>query len=103
MNVDAVWDALRQVIDPELGQNIVDVGLVYDVTVDDDFVIIVMTTTTPGCPATNYLKGGAAHAVSALPGVEAVEVELTYDPPWTPAMMSPETRAHFGMVDGGAW
>ncbi|MDN5927278.1 MAG: NifU N-terminal domain-containing protein [Hyphomicrobiales bacterium] len=94
-----VTDALRLVIDPELGYNIVDLGLVYDVRTEDGITSIVMTTTTRGCPATNYLKEGAHEAASSVEGVKAVEVGLTYDPPWAPEMMSPEAKGHFGIVD----
>jgi metal-sulfur cluster biosynthetic enzyme len=94
-----VSDALRLVIDPELGYNIVDLGLVYDVRTDGNEVDIIMTTTTRGCPATNYLKEGAGDAAWSVAGVEAVEVNLTYDPPWAPEMMSPEAKGHFGIVD----
>jgi len=92
---------LRQVIDPELGYNIVDLGLIYDIVVDNTRAVqIVMTTTTPGCPATNYLTRGAGDAASAVPGVEFVDVRLTYDPRWAPEMMSPAAKAHFGITDG---
>ena len=94
-----VSDALRLVIDPELSYNIVDLGLVYDVRTDGNDVDIIMTTTTRGCPATNYLKEGANDAAWSVAGVEAVEVNLTYDPPWAPKMMSPEAKGHFGIVD----
>jgi metal-sulfur cluster biosynthetic enzyme len=94
-----VSDALRLVIDPELGYNIVDLGLVYDIRTDGNDVDIIMTTTTRGCPATNYLKEGANDAAWSVAGVEAVEVNLTYDPPWAPEMMSPEAKGHFGIVD----
>ena len=95
-----ITDALRLVIDPELGYNIVDLGLVYDVRTEEGSVAsIVMTTTTRGCPATNYLKEGAHDAASSVEGIESVEVDLTYDPPWTPEMMSPEAKGHFGIVD----
>ncbi|HLS82530.1 MAG TPA: iron-sulfur cluster assembly protein [Steroidobacter sp.] len=101
---DRFRDALRQVIDPELGYNIVDLGLIYDVTADEHGKVrITMTTTTPGCPATNYLKQGAGESVSALPGVEFVEVTLTHEPRWTPEMMSPEAKAYFGIRDEGKW
>jgi metal-sulfur cluster biosynthetic enzyme len=91
-------DALRGVIDPELGYNIVDLGLVYDVAREEGGVVrITMTTTTPGCPATNYLKQGAGEAAGDVPGVEFVDVKLTYEPRWAPEMMSPEAKAHFGM------
>jgi len=101
---DRIEEALRQVIDPELGYNIVDLGLVYDVATEEGGVVrITMTTTTPGCPATNYLTSGAGEAVGALSGVEFVDVKLTYEPRWAPEMMSPEAKAHFGITDGGRW
>jgi metal-sulfur cluster biosynthetic enzyme len=101
---DRIRDALRQVIDPELGYNIVELGLVYDVVIEEGGVVhVTMTTTTPGCPATTYLRGGAGEAVSAVPGVEFVDVKLTYEPRWAPEMMSAEAKAHFGITDGGRW
>lgn len=99
--VEAIWEALRRVLDPELGYNIVDLGLVYDVAIQDSGVVLItMTTTTPGCPATNYLRQGACDAVSGQPGIASVNVALTYDPRWTPEMMRPDAKAHFGIVDG---
>ncbi len=96
--VERVREALRQVIDPELGYNICDLGLVYDVAVEEGGVVrITMTTTTPGCPATNYLKGGAAESASNVPGVEFVDVKLTHEPRWTPEKMSPEAKAYLGI------
>lgn len=90
--------ALEQVIDPELGYNIVGLGLVYDVVAEPDGKVSVeMTTTTVGCPATDYLLSGAEHSLANLPDVTTVVVELTYDPPWTPEMMETEARHHFGM------
>jgi metal-sulfur cluster biosynthetic enzyme len=95
---EGIRNALRQVIDPELGCNIVDLGLIYDVTVAEGGVATVtMTTTTPGCPATTYLKTGAAEAASSVEGVEVVDVRLTYEPRWTPEMMTPEARAQLGI------
>ncbi len=102
--VEPVREALRRVIDPELGWNIVDLGLVYEVAVEEGGVVhITMTTTTPGCPATNYLKRGAGEAASDVPGIEFVDVQLTYEPRWMPEMMSPEAKAHFGIRDGERW
>jgi len=93
--------ALRTVIDPELGYNIVDLGLVYSVAVADDCdVRIIMTTTTRGCPATEYLKDGASSAAWSVPGVEAVTIALTYDPPWSTQLMTREAKAHLGISDG---
>ncbi|MGB5799644.1 MAG: NifU N-terminal domain-containing protein, partial [Mesorhizobium sp.] len=92
--VEEVRTSLRQVIDPELGYNIVDLGLIYDVSVGDDGAVLVsMTTTTPGCPATSYLMEGARECTSAVTGVETVEVELTYEPRWSPEMMSDDAKA----------
>jgi metal-sulfur cluster biosynthetic enzyme len=99
---DGVMAALRRVIDPELGYNIVDLGLVYRVEIEDGAVQVVMTTTTRGCPATDYLRGGAGAASGAAPGVKSSTVELTYDPPWTPDMMSPQAKAHLG-IGGDGW
>lgn len=95
-----VTDALRLVIDPELGYNIVDLGLVYDVTVTGEKIAhITMTTTTKGCPATGYLQSGATDAATTVQGIDFADVELTYDPPWAPRMMSPDAKEHFGITD----
>jgi metal-sulfur cluster biosynthetic enzyme len=94
-----IRDALRLVIDPELGYNIVDLGLVYAVAIEDGGgAHITMTTTTRGCPATDYLKNGARDATWSVPTVEFVDVALTYDPPWTPDMMTPEAKQHLGIA-----
>ncbi|MGB3272194.1 MAG: metal-sulfur cluster assembly factor [Xanthobacteraceae bacterium] len=101
---EEVREALRVVIDPELGYNIVDLGLIYGVAVEDGGVThILMTTTTKGCPATDYLRDGARDSAWSVPGVEFVDVTLTYEPPWTPKMMSPAAKAHLGISDGGDW
>lgn len=97
-SADRIREALCQVIDPELGYNIVDLGLVYDIAIAaGGGVTITMTTTTPGCPATNYLKQGAGDAAISVDGVECVEVVLTYEPRWTPEAMAPDAKAHFGI------
>ncbi|MEH6950997.1 metal-sulfur cluster assembly factor [Nitrobacter sp. NHB1] len=94
-----VKEALRLVIDPELGYNIVDLGLIYDVAVEDGGVVrVAMTTTTRGCPATDYLTNGARDAASSVPSVGAVDVALTYNPPWTPDMMTPDAKSHLGIA-----
>ena len=101
---EQVKEALRLVIDPELGDNIIELGLVYYVSVGEGGVAhIVMTTTTRGCPATAYLKDGARDSARSVPGVEFVEVALTYEPPWTPEMMTPDARLRLGITDGGGW
>lgn len=80
--------ALRMIIDPEIGENIVDLGLVYDIVVEEGGVVYVtMTTTTRFCPATDFLKEAVQACIWYVPGVEYAEVRLTYEPPWTPDMM----------------
>ena len=93
----AVRDALREVEDPEAGMNIVDLGLVYGVEVDENAVRIDMTMTTPACPVADVLTGQAHDAVAAImpPGVE-VTVRLVWDPIWNPSMMSGVAKDHFG-------
>jgi metal-sulfur cluster biosynthetic enzyme len=98
-----VRQALRVVIDPELGFNIVDLGLVYDLAVEEGMVRIKMTTTTRGCPAASFLQAGAREGACTVPGVKSVDVALTYDPPWRPRMMSPEIRNQLGVGDGDSW
>jgi metal-sulfur cluster biosynthetic enzyme len=101
---EQVREALRLVIDPELGYNIVDLGLIYFVGVQDGGVAnIVMTTTTKGCPATNYLKEGTRDGAWSVPGIEFVDVALTYEPPWTPEKMTDVAKEHLGIRGGGGW
>lgn len=95
-----VREALRQVIDPELGCNIVDLGLVYDIAVTGDGVVsITMTTTTTGCPATGYLVEGTRECTAGVDGVGGVEVHLTYEPEWSHELMSSEAKALLGISD----
>jgi metal-sulfur cluster biosynthetic enzyme len=81
---EQVTAALSTVMDPELGLSVVDLGLIYDVAIQDGRVAITMTLTAPGCPIHDVMPGWVAAAVRALPGVEDVDVRLTFDPPWTP-------------------
>ena len=99
---EAVLESLRMVIDPELGENLVDLGLIYRVDVDDRGTArIEMSTTTKGCPAATYLKDAVHSAVWILPGIEQVDVLLTYDPPWSPEMISGAIGHKFGAGSGG--
>jgi metal-sulfur cluster biosynthetic enzyme len=87
---------LREVIDPELGHNIIDLGLVYDIDVrPDGAVAVLMTTTARFCPASGFLQEAVTERVGRVPGVTAISVELTYDPPWTPDRMAPEIAVRF--------
>ncbi|MEH2614438.1 metal-sulfur cluster assembly factor [Bradyrhizobium sp. AZCC 1693] len=96
--VDRIRDALRVVIDPELGHNIVDLGFVYDISVVDDAVRITMTATTPGCPAIRFLNEGVANAAAQVPGIGSVDIVMTFDPPWTPSRIEPVIRASLGFA-----
>ena len=93
-----VLEALKDVIDPELGYNIVDLGLIYGVTITDGQVDIVMTMTTPGCPATNYIESGVYERLLRIQGVKDAHVDVVWAPPWDPSMMSPDAKAYFGFA-----
>lgn len=87
--VTRIYEALHQVYDPELGVNVVDLGLVYGVDLrPDGFITVRMTLTTPGCPMHESLGTGVGQAVSGIPGVTGGEIELVWDPPWEPSMMT---------------
>lgn len=89
--------ALRAVKDPELGLNIIDIGLVYDVDVSEAGAVHVrMTLTSPGCPAGTEIMDDVRQTLTDLEGVTAVEVELVWDPYWTPERMDPRVRAFLG-------
>ncbi len=92
-----VFNALKGVIDPELGINVVDLGLVYGVEINEGVVRVEMTLTSPGCPLAGLIDQMVKSAVGKLEGVERVELELVWDPPWIPAMMSEEVREEFGV------
>ncbi|HMP82272.1 MAG TPA: metal-sulfur cluster assembly factor [Verrucomicrobiota bacterium] len=87
LSENAVLDALRQVIDPELGMSIVDLGLIYDVAIVDSRVNVTMTLTSAGCPMGESIRSGAEIALMNLDGVTDAHVELVFDPPWHPAMI----------------
>lgn len=84
---EEVMGALEKVIDPEIGLSVVDMGLIYGVTVENDEVKIKMTLTTPGCPLGAILVREVEDAVAKVAGVKKVEVKLVWDPPWSPEMM----------------
>lgn len=84
---DAVLDALREIEDPEVGTSIVDLGLIYDISISEDgFVIVEMTTTTRFCPASGFLTEAVKIRLEALEQVSKAQVRLVYDPPWSPDM-----------------
>ena len=93
-----LWDALRGVIDPELGCNIVDLGLVYDVAIDEDHVKVVMTLTARGCPAHTFISEAVRVRVAQIPGVKSANVQVVWDPPWDISRLSDTAKKRLGLM-----
>lgn len=92
-----IREALRHVVDPEIGVNIVDLGLVYRIEMEGGRVRIAMTMTSPTCPLADYLKDLVTSAIRQhVPDVVDVDIELEWEPPWDPGMMSDEARRQLG-------
>ena len=96
VTVEIVREALRRVKDPELGFNIVDLGLVYTIDITGGDVLVEMTLTAPGCPVGGQLLGEADAVIRELDGVKNVRVELVWEPFWTPERIDPKMRAYLG-------
>ncbi len=95
--LDAAWDALRGVYDPELYLDVVSLGLVYDVRAEGGAVVVEMTMTTPGCPASEVLPEMAKEAISeAVDDAVPVQVRVVWEPPWSPTMIDEEAAAALG-------
>jgi metal-sulfur cluster biosynthetic enzyme len=92
-----VLETLRQVVDPEIDCNIVDLGLIYGTRIEGRKVTVKMTLTTPGCPMHESIAWGVKNALRNLEAVEEAEVEVVWDPPWNPAMMTDYGRARVGL------
>lgn len=99
---EEVEEQLKEVIDPELDINIVDLGLVREIGIEDDKVEILMTLTTPGCPLHSVFDEMVRQEVGGLTDVNEVEVELTFEPRWTPEEMTDEARNEIGHMPGMA-
>ncbi len=95
-SVDEVQEALTNVIDPELGLDFVELGLVYEVEVDDEDVYVTFTLTSPGCPIGPQVSEQIEEFVSELDGVERVYPKMVFTPPWTPELMSEEAKFALG-------
>ena len=95
--IDLIIENLKEVYDPEIPVNIYDLGLIYNVDIDEDKnANILMTLTAPGCPVIDILIDDVTQAGQAVEGIENVNVELTFDPPWDKSMMSEEARLELG-------
>lgn len=95
---DGVIAALKEIYDPEIPVNIYDLGLIYGVDVTDGHVVVTMTLTTPHCPVAESMPAEVELRVGAVPGAGDVEVNLVWDPPWDPQLMSDEAKLELGML-----
>jgi len=94
---DVIVEGLREVYDPELHYNIYDLGLVYEIGVDGGDINILMTLTTPACPIGPLIVEQINENIGLIPGVEDVDIAFTFDPAWSPEMMTDEARADLGL------
>jgi FeS assembly SUF system protein len=96
---DTIVEACRSVYDPEIPVNIYDLGLVYTINISDSNAVhVTMTLTAPGCPVAGEMPGWVADAIAPVEGVQQVDVDLTWDPPWGMDMMSDEARLELGFM-----
>ena len=95
---EAVIEALKEIYDPEIPVNIYDLGLIYNVEIDEGHAVVTMTLTTPHCPVAESMPAEVELRVGAVPGVGDAEVNLVWDPPWSPANMTDEARLELGML-----
>jgi metal-sulfur cluster biosynthetic enzyme len=94
---ERIYDVLHNVYDPEIGINIVDLGLVYGVDIrEDGFVTLTMTLTTPGCPMHESIGEGVGAALSTVPSITGGEIKIVWEPRWEPSMMTDEGREALG-------
>ena len=96
LTAEDVFEALRVVEDPELGMDVVDLGLVYDVAVEGDAVSVTYSLTSMGCPAGAQIEQDIRDVVGSMEGVGTVKAELTFSPPWSPDMMSDDAKSVLG-------
>ena len=92
-----VFEALKECYDPEIPVNLVDLGLIYDVKIIDDWVGVKMTLTTPGCGMSGMISQNVRNRVLKVPGVKEADVRIVWDPAWSPARMSAEAKKKLGM------
>lgn len=95
---EAVIAALKEIFDPEIPVNIYDLGLIYNVEINGGHALVTMTLTTPHCPVAESMPSEVELRVGAVPGVGDAEVNLVWDPPWSPANMTDEARLELGML-----
>jgi metal-sulfur cluster biosynthetic enzyme len=96
--VDQLYDLLYEVIDPEIGVNIVDLGLIFEVKLADRLADVRMTLTTPGCPLSAYMDDAIRHTLTRLPEVDDTHMNLVWEPAWGPHMMTDVAKRQLGWV-----
>ena len=96
VNQEIIRESLKGILDPELGLNIVDLGLIYDIEIQDGDVQVAFTLTAMGCPIGPMIGEQIQETVMALPGVKTVSAELVFDPPWDPSLMAEDLREELG-------
>lgn len=95
---EQIYEVLHDCYDPEIPINLVDLGLIYDVQVDEDHVNVVMTLTAQGCPAHAFISEEVRARVSQIPGVKSANVQVVWDPPWDPSRMSDAAKKQLGFM-----
>lgn len=95
---EQIYEALRQIVDPEVGFDLVSLGLIRDVKVQDGSANIVMTLSSPSCPISGVILGWVEQAVLSVDGVKDVSIELTFDPPWSIEMASEDVKKALGII-----
>lgn len=95
---ERVIEALKNIYDPEIPVNIYDLGLIYNVDIQDGFAAVEMTLTTPGCPVAQTFPGMVEGAVRLVPGISGAAVELVWEPPWTQDMLTEAARLELGLI-----
>ncbi|HXW77760.1 MAG TPA: iron-sulfur cluster assembly protein [Candidatus Eremiobacteraceae bacterium] len=95
---ERIREALKSVVDPEIGLDVINLGLIYDIAIDGSKVAVLMTLTTPGCPVAGMFLASVKSAIEAIPGVTECTVDLTFTPPWDPrAHCSEEAKMMLGL------
>ncbi|MQF97984.1 MAG: DUF59 domain-containing protein [SAR202 cluster bacterium] len=97
ITIGEIQEALRDVYDPEIPVNVLDLGLIYDIKIDEGQVYVQMTLTAPGCGMGPYIAQNAEWRIAEIDGVEDVEVDMVFDPPWSPELITEEGKKLLGL------